>query len=51
MGTKGRVFDINPEDGAILKEWSINRDITISPIIASGVLYVLAEDGTLMAFK
>ncbi|MCB1562459.1 MAG: PQQ-binding-like beta-propeller repeat protein [Alphaproteobacteria bacterium] len=51
MGTDGRVFDINPEDGALLKEWSIGRDVAISPIIAAGVLYVLAEDGTLMAFK
>ncbi|MEZ5919376.1 MAG: PQQ-binding-like beta-propeller repeat protein [Alphaproteobacteria bacterium] len=32
MGTDGRVFDIiNPEDGALLKEWSIGRDVAISP--------------------
>lgn len=50
-GSKGRVFEVEPESGKIIKQWSIGRDVALPPIIAGGILYVLAEDGTLMAFK
>ena len=50
-GTDGRVIEINPESGELIREWSIGNTVAISPIIAGGVLYILSENGTLSAYK
>lgn len=51
VGSEGLAFDVNPDDGAVLREWSTGRDILIAPVVAGGVLYILSEDGTLSAYK
>ncbi len=51
-GNDGRVLEFEPEHGTFLRQWETGvRSITITPIIAGGVLYILGDDGTLMAYK
>lgn len=50
-GTGGRVVEISPENGKMLTQWSVGKTISIPPVIAGGTLYLLADDGTLMAYK
>ena len=51
LGSEGLAFDVNPDDGVVLREWSTGRDILIAPVVAGSVLYLLSEDGTLIAYK
>lgn len=51
FGTDGRVIETAPDTGKIIAEWDAGDDVTISPVIAGGVMYVLTEDGTLTAYK
>jgi outer membrane protein assembly factor BamB len=48
---KGMAAEISPADGKIMRTWDTGADVTISPIIAGGVMYVLGRDGTLAAYK
>lgn len=50
-GTNGRIIEIEPEKGTILKQWSVNHTISIPPVVAGDTLYLLANDGTLMAYN
>ncbi len=50
-GTDGRVFEISPETGEILRQWDAGDDIALPPIIAGGTLYMLSESGTLSAYR
>lgn len=47
----GRVIEIEPESGAIIREWNAGGDIAVSPLIANETLYLLTNDGSLMAYK
>jgi outer membrane protein assembly factor BamB len=51
VGSDGKVVDVAPEDGTIIRGWTTNRDINIAPVVAGDTLYLLANDGTLMAYK
>ena len=50
-GTEGRVIEIAPENGAIIREWDAGNTISVSPIVAGGTLYLLSRDGTLSAYR
>jgi outer membrane protein assembly factor BamB len=50
-GTDGLMIEVAPEDGEIIRQWSVGETITIPPLVATGMLFMLAEDGTLMAMK
>lgn len=50
-GTEGRVVEISPENGKVLREWSVDKTVSIPPVVAGSTLYLLADDGTLMAYK
>lgn len=50
-GTAGRVLEINPETGEILRQWDSGGTVAIPPIVAGGTLYLLTEDGTLSAYR
>ncbi len=47
----GDVAEINPEDGKAVRQWDSGQDVTITPIVAGGTLFVLGKDGTLTAYK
>lgn len=51
MSSDGRVAEINPENGTLTRAWDSGKDIRISPIVAGNTLYLLAEDGDLVAYR
>lgn len=51
VGSEGRVFEIEPEGGEIIREWDAGNTISISPIVAGGTLYLLENNGTLSAYR
>lgn len=51
FSSDGRIAEIDPEKGTLIREWNNGEDMRVSPLIAGGILYVLAEDGTLIAYK
>ena len=50
-GTDGRIIEVAPETGDILRQWDAGNTITIPPIIAGETLYLLERDGTLSAYR
>lgn len=50
-GTDGRVFEVAPENGKLLREWDAGATISVSPIVAGGTLYLLGRDATLTAYR
>lgn len=50
-GSNGKVLEADPDSGKILREWKADGPITISPIVAGGVLYLLSDNGNLTAYK
>jgi outer membrane protein assembly factor BamB len=51
FSSDGRVAEVHPEQGTLIREWSSRSDVRISPVIAGGTLYILGEDGTLSAYR
>jgi len=51
FSTEGRVAEINPTQGTLIREWSNNGEISIAPIVANGTLYILSNDGDLTAYR
>jgi len=47
----GRIAAFNPADGRLLREWDADAKIRVGPLVAGGTLYLLGENGTLMAFR
>ena len=50
-GTNGDIVEAAPEDGKIIRTWDIGAPVTISPVVAAGVMYMLDDKGNLMAFQ
>jgi len=50
-GTDGRMIEFNPKNGEVVHEWNIKKTVSISPIVANGTLYMLSEDGSLLAYR
>ena len=48
-GSNGTLLSINPQDGALVETVDIDRPVNVTPIVADGSLYLLADDGTLIA--
>lgn len=49
--TGGKLVEVNPETGDILAETDLDRPVTMAPIVAGEVLFLMGVDGTLMAYK
>jgi len=49
--TNGDIVEVSPENGDIIRTWSVSEPIAIAPIVAGETLYLLSEKGNLMAFK
>jgi len=47
----GRIAEIDPATGKAVRDWSVESGVRIAPVVAGGTLYMLGEDGTLMAFR
>lgn len=50
-GSRGVVFEIDPQDGRVIRNWDAGDTVSIAPIVAGGVLYILSEDGRLSAYR
>lgn len=50
-GTDGRIVEVSPETGSILREWDSGATVSIQPIVAAGQLFILSNDGTLSAYR
>ncbi|NCO03996.1 MAG: PQQ-binding-like beta-propeller repeat protein [Alphaproteobacteria bacterium] len=50
-GSGGRVAEINPLNGEMIREWKSGKNVRIAPIVANEILYLLGEDGTLLAYQ
>lgn len=51
FGSHGRVAEIDPAKGTLIREWEAGDSVTISPVISGGTLFILEDDGTLTAYK
>ena len=51
INTEGLVIEVNPENGEKLAQWNTNERVTLPPIIANKVLYILSDDGILSAYN
>ena len=51
FSSDGRAAEINPEAGTLVREWETGENIKIAPVIANGTLYLLSEDGDLLAYR
>lgn len=47
----GRLLEISAQDGSVLRETDIGKPVLIPPIIAGDTLYLLSEDGSLLAYR
>lgn len=50
-GSTGEVVEIAPQDGKIVRTWDAGQPVSIPPVVAGETLYLLGENGELMAFR
>lgn len=50
-GSHGKILTVSPYDGKMLGQVDVDEPVRIPPIVADGVLYVLTDEGNLIAFK
>ena len=51
FSTDGRVAEINPQQGTLVREWRSGESVSIMPIVAGETLYILGDDGDLIAYR
>ncbi len=50
-GSHGEILEINAHHGDIMRTIKVKKDIAFAPVIANETMYILAEDGSLMAYR
>lgn len=50
-GSNEQLLQVNAVDGEIVAQMDIGKPVSIPPVIAQGTLYLLSDDGTLMAYR
>lgn len=51
FSSDGRIAEIDPEKGTLIRQTTNGEDMRIPPIVAGSTLYVLSEDGDLIAYR
>lgn len=51
VGSGGRIAEMNPLNGDMIREWKSGKNVRLAPIVADEILYLLSEDGTLSAYQ
>lgn len=51
IASDGRVVEAAPETGKLVRTWRAGDSVSVPPLVADGTLYILADDGTLSAWK
>jgi outer membrane protein assembly factor BamB len=47
----GQIVEASPQDGRVLTTTAASDIVDVPPVVADGTLYILANDGTLTAYK
>jgi len=50
-GTNGVISIYNAENGQLRTQLATKKNVTLAPIIANGVIYLLSADGSLLAYR
>ena len=50
-GSDGGVLEIDPENGTVIRSWGSGLAVSIAPVVAGDILYLLGDNGTLSAYK
>lgn len=51
FSSDGRLAEIDPAKGTLIRETDGGDDVRISPLVAGGTLYILSENGELTAYR
>ncbi len=51
FSSDSRVAEIDPAKGTLVREWETGEDVRLAPVAANGTLYLLSEDGDLIAYR
>ena len=51
VNNQGMVTEFAPKSGESIANWNLKKHVSLAPVIASSALYVLADDGTLLAYR
>ncbi|MCD8562796.1 MAG: PQQ-binding-like beta-propeller repeat protein [Alphaproteobacteria bacterium] len=51
VSSDGQLAEVNPESGEILNKTRLERPVDIAPVVADDMLYLIGDDGTLMAYR
>lgn len=51
VSTDGDFVYVNPADGAVAASRDLGHRMTLSPVVADNVLYILSDDGRLTAYR
>lgn len=47
----GRVLSLNPSNGELVETVEIDASVNVAPVVADGTLYLLSDDGALIALR
>ena len=51
VSTRGEMVYVDPASGDVQASIDMDRSMSLSPVVANNMLYVLADDGKLTAFR
>ena len=51
VSSKGKVASVSPQTGELINDVNVGEEFFISPVIANGTVYLLADNGTLIAMR
>ena len=51
VSTRGEMVYVDPASGDVQASVDMDRSMSLSPVVANNMLYVLADDGKLTAFR
>lgn len=51
VSTDGEMVTVDPADGTVRRTFDIGRSMSLAPVVAGGMLYILTDDGQLLAYR
>jgi outer membrane protein assembly factor BamB len=51
VSNRGRVMEVNPASGRPVRDWQSGYTVSLPLAVAGQTLYMLTDDGTLLAYK
>nr|WP_183933939.1 PQQ-like beta-propeller repeat protein [Sphingomicrobium lutaoense] len=50
-GSNGALITINPNDGAFIQQQDVGASVTLQPVVADNMLYIVTGEGRLIAYQ